>query len=387
MKKMIYKTFKFKLKPTGAQRNAFVNYAGSARFVFNWGLELVKKALDAGYSIPRYTDIAKRLTLKKVQEETCWLTIIHSQVLQQSLKDLFESIEAFFKEKNRGFPKFKKKGRRTTFRYPQSIRCEDGRVYLPKIGWVRYCDSRPIEGRIKQATVKRVGVHWYVCLVCIVELEIPHVQITEDTVLGIDVGIRKYIATSDGRVLDNPSYLNKMLEKIRYLSRSLSRKKKFSKNWLKIKNRLQRLHTYISHIRKDFLHKLSTMLTKSQGVLAICVENLNVKGMVQNRRLSRAILDAGWNIFYEFLAYKCAWLGKRLVKIDQYYPSSQICSSCNHREDMPLNVRIFNCTVCGLKLDRDINASINIRSAGTSELLACGEIRKGGLKEAGICGF
>ncbi len=388
MEKMFHKTYKYKLKPTKDQRNLFAQFAGAARFIFNIGLECVKRALDAGLPIPTYTAIANMLPLMKILEKTCWLKTIHSQVLQQSLKDLFESIEAYFKKnKKRGFPKYKKRGQRASFRYPQGVRCRDGMVYLPKIGWVRYCDSRPIEGTIKQATVKLIGAHWYVCIVCIVEIEVPEVHITEDKVLGIDVGIKNYISTSDGTKIDNPAYLYQLLEKLRYLSKSLSRKKKFSQNWYKTRNKIQRLHIRISNLRRDFIHKLSTVLTKNHGVLAICIEDLNIPGMVKNRKLARSISDASWGTLYEFLAYKCEWLGKRFLKIDRFYPSSKLCSSCGNKQDMPLHVRVYDCAVCGLRLDRDINASINIRSAGTSELIACGEIRIGVLNEAGIGGF
>ena len=252
---------------------------------------------------------------------------------------------------------------------------------------MRYRDSRPLEGTIQQTTIKLVGEHWYVYLVCGVGIEIPEVSITENTVLGIDVGIKNYICTSDGRKIDNPSYLSQILQKLRYLSRSLSRKKKCSKNWFKIRSKIQRLYIYLSNLRRDFLHKLSSILAKSHGVSAICIEDLSIKNMVKNRHLSRAISDASWGTLYRFLQYKCEWLGKRFLKIDRFFPSSKLCSSCGNKQEMPLHIRVFECTACGLKLDRDINASINIRSAGTSGLLVCGEISVGGLSEAGIHGF
>ncbi len=392
MKKRIYITYKYRLDPTKEQQNFFAQFAGSVRFVFNKSLEKIKQAVDAGLKIPTYTDLTKRLPYMKAQEETAWLSTIHSQILQQGIKDLSEGVDAFFSQKkqkksSRGFPKFKKKGQRESFRYPQSIRCKDGKVYLPKIGWVRYRDSRPIEGVIKQAAVKLIGQHWYVCIACSIEIEVPEFHITEDTVLGIDVGIKNYISASDGMKIDNPSHLKHMLEKLRHLSKSLSRKKKGSKNWFKMRAKIQRLHIRITNCRRDFLHKQSTVLTDNQGVRAICIENLSIAGMVKNRKLARAISDASWGTFYEFLKYKCEWRGKKFLKVDRFYPSSKLCSSCGNKQDMPLHVRVFDCTACGMKLDRDINASINIRSAGTSELISCGEIRAGGLNEAGIGSF
>jgi len=337
-------------------------------------LEQVKSALDAQTKIPTYYDLAKMLTRMKLSKQ--WLYEVHSQTLQEALKNLTQSVEAWHKGRYKkatrksGFPKFKSKGRNDSFRYPQSIRCENGRVYLPKLGWVKYRDSRPIEGEIKQATVKREGKKWYVCVTTEVEIEVLALTITEDKVVGIDVGLTNIITTSYGEQIANPRYLLRLLEKVRHISQSLTRKKKQSNNWKKCRDTLRRLHIRISNMRADFLHKLSKMLTESQGALMMCVENLNIEGMVKNRRLSRSIADASWGMLYKMLEYKCAWQGKSFVHIDRYYPSSKRCSTCGNEQEMPLSKRILDCKACGLKLDRDTNAAINLRLAGITKLKA-----------------
>ncbi len=391
MENKIVKTFKFRLKPNKEQKHLFAQFAGATRFVFNRALEQIKKASESGQKFPNYNDAASVLVRMKLNDETAWLKKIHSQVLQQSLMDLYNGINLFFtnrknkKRRDIRFPKFKKKGHKASFRFPQSVQCEGGKVNLPKIGWVSYKNSRLIEGTIKQATIILQGEHWYVCIVCEIEIEIPEMHFSEDDAVGIDVGISCYIATSDGETIPNPAYFYVLLDRLRYQSKALSRKKRFSRNWQKCRLKLQQLHIRIANLRKDFLHKISTILANSHGVL--CVEDLHIKGMVKNRKLARAISDAAWGKFYEFLRYKCEWLGKCFVKIDRFYPSSKLCSECGNKQDMPLDIRVFHCELCDLKIDRDTNASLNIRAAGLADLRACGAIRLNGCNEAGSHGF
>ncbi len=204
MEKKIVKAFKFRLKPNKEQGQLFAQFAGATRFVFNRGLEHIKKASESGQKFPSYNDAASMLVRMKLNEETAWLKEIHSQVLQQSLMDLYHGLNVFFtnkkskKRRDIRFPKFKKKGHKASFRFPQSVKCEGGKVYLPKIGWVSYKNSRPLEGIIKQATLILQGEHWYVCIVCDIDRVVPEILFSEDDAVGIDVGISCYIATSDG---------------------------------------------------------------------------------------------------------------------------------------------------------------------------------------------
>ena len=204
-KKNFQKSYKYRLKPTKEYRHLFAQFAGSARYIYNFGLGQIK----SGSTMPTYYELSSTLTRMKLSYE--WLRTIHSQVLQQTLIDLSRNIDAFFISKKtkdkRGFPKFKKRGRNDSFRYPQYIRCEKGKIFLPKIGWVRYVDSRPLEGTIKQATIKRQGEHWYVSIACDVEMDVPEIAITKETALGIDVGLKNFATTSEGKQIPNPSYL------------------------------------------------------------------------------------------------------------------------------------------------------------------------------------
>jgi len=388
MKKVIQQTFKYRLKPNKEQQIQLAQHAGTARFIYNWGLGMVKRALDGDLRMPSYYDLAGMLPAMKLSTVTEWLKKINSQVPQQALIDLFRALTVFFTAKNKKksrFPKPRRKGKHDSFRIPQNVKCENGKVYLPKIGWVPYRDSRPIEGKIKQATIKRIGKHWYICIVCEKEIDIDIVPISDDDAVGIDVGISCYAATSNREKIPNPAYLRAMLDTLRYLCRSLSRKKKYSENWKKCVSKIQQLHIRIVNLRNDFLHKLSTLIAKNHGV--VCVEDLNIKGMMKNRRLARSIADAAWGKFHEFMRYKCDWKGKHFKKIDRFFPSSKLCSSCGNKQDMPLDKRVFRCNSCGLKLDRDINASINILAAGLSALRACGATGDGQRSEAGIAGF
>lgn len=388
MKKIVKKAYKYRLKPTKEQAQSFAHNAGCARYVYNYALELIKSSLRARGKIISYHDLAGELPFLKRGSETSWLKEAHSQVLQQSMMDLYKGLERYFQSKKAegrvGFPTFKSKGKNDSFRYPQEVKVEDGKVYLPKIGWVKYRNSRPVEGVVKQATIRKEAGYWNISIHCEVETEFEPAVINEANSVGLDMGLDAYIATSDGERIPNPAYLSKLLSQLRALSKELSRKKKYSKNWKKCVAKIQRLHARIANLRKDFLHKLSTNITKNHGV--VCVESLNIKGMVQNRRLSRSISDAGWGMFLTFLNYKCDWAGKHFVEVDRFFPSSKLCYHCGAKQEMPLSKRVYKCD-CGVEIDRDVNAAKNIRVAGMSILKACGEIDISQLDEARILGF
>ncbi len=388
-KTLIQKTFLYRLKPTIAQRTKCMQFAGSRRFVFNYGLNLVKSAFENKQRIPSYTDIANTLPLLKNSPDTIWLKDTHSQVLQQTLKDLESSLQHFFRglktKKKIGFPVFKKKGKNDSFRYPQGIKFDNGKIWLPKIGWVAYWDSRPLEGVVKQTTVKRQGIHWYISVVCEIEKVIIPVPIAANETIGVDLGITHFVQISDGETVGNPTFLKKELRALARLQRLLSRKKKGSSNRKKAVIKVVKKHIDIYNQRKNFAHQLSNKLVKNHDV--IVVEDLNIKGMAQNRHLARAIADVGWGIFLSFLKYKCAWYGKHFVSIDRFFPSSKMCSSCGQTQDMPLSIRTYQCTSCGLHMDRDLNASLNIRAAGLAVLNACGGSEVAWSNETGIPGF
>ncbi len=372
---IIAKTFRYRLEPNALQRQLFARFAGCCRFVFNQGLAARKASYETEGETLSYADQCKVLPDLKKAKDTAWLGEIHSQVLQQALKDLDTAYQHFFRHVKAGeapgFPKFKKKGQKDAFRYPQGVKVEGGRIYLPKIGWVKYRDSRPVEGKILQATIKREGEHWFISLACEVELpDLAPVTVAEETAVGIDVGLKRFAFLSDGTDIENPRFMSKALPKLKQAQRRLRRKTKRSNNWKKQMAKVVKLHIQVKNARKDFAHKASTTIVKNHDVIA--VEDLNIKGMVKNRHLSRAISDVGWGLFLAMLKYKAEWAGKHFVRIGRFEATSKTCSTCGEKKPMPLSVRTYACGGCGTVIDRDWNASLNIRAAGLVVLNACG---------------
>lgn len=240
---LIIKTFRFRLKPNSQQRKFPPQFAGSCRFVYNYGLSRFKEALDKGIFLS-YAELCKEITHLKAQPDTEWLGKTPAQALQQSLKDLRKDLNAHFipdkNSKKSGFPKFKKRGNKDSFRYPQHIKVKDGRVFLPKIGWVKYFDSRQIEGAICQATVKRQGKHWFVSLVSEIEKEVS--PIAPNNIVAIDVGVKNMAVLSTGEIIENPHFLKKRLNKLKREQRKLSKKRKEA---IIIKNSLPRLQLFM----------------------------------------------------------------------------------------------------------------------------------------------
>lgn len=371
----VAKTFRYRLEPNALQRQLFARFAGCCRFVFNHGLAARKASYEAEGKTLSYAELCAMLPEMKKTEETTWLGEVHSQILQQALKDLDAAYQHFFRRVKSGeapgFPKFKKKGQKDSFRYPQGVRTEGSRVWLPKIGWVRYRVSRPIEGQILQATIKREGDHWFVCFACEVDLpDTAPAATTYERAVGIDVGLKSFAVLSDGSEIENPRFLKHALGRLRNAQRKLSRKTKRSGRWRKQVRKVTRLHIKVKNSRKDFAHKVSSAIVKNHDVIA--VEDLNIKGMVKNRHLSRAISDVGWGLFLTMLRYKAEWAGKHFVQIGRFLATSQVCSTCGEKKPMPLSVRTYACGGCGTVMDRDWNASLNIRAAGLVVLNARG---------------
>lgn len=375
---IIKKTFRQRLRPKKNDLQKFASFAGASRWVFNKGLAERSSAWkDEKRSISLY-DQNKALTKLKNQEETVWLAEIHSQVLQQSLHDLDLAFKNFFKrlktQKDPGYPCFKCKGDKDSFRYPQGVKIQDDWAWLPKIGWVRFRKTREIKGELNQTTIIKEGKAWYVCFSCEWE-EADQVQKTIDArVVGIDVGLENFATTvcnDEFSEISSPRFLAKNLSHLKFLGRQLSNKIKFSKNWFKAKAKLQTFHAKLRCARQDFLHKLSTDLVKNHDVIA--VESLKVKELLMNapRSLARNISDAGWGQFLEMLKYKCAYAGKKLVEAAEFFPSTQLCSRCGCRNKIGLSTRQYSCG-CGFAIHRDRNAALNLQAVGMTVLKACG---------------
>lgn len=370
---IVPKGFQFRLQPTAEQERLFVQYCGAVRWVWNRMLAERSESYKAtGKSPSAYTQINQLPALKRT-DETSWLGGIQSQVLQDAVLDLDDAFRRFFSKQN-GYPRFKKKhGRKQSFSYPQGVKVRDGNVWLPKIGWVKFRQSRDIEGIIKRATIRRKASGWYVSLLCEVAIEPPQsVEITPENSVGIDLGSIDLVTLSDGRKTGNPRHYRAAERKLARAQRSLSRKQKGSNNRAKQKQRVARLHEKVANCRQDDLHKLSSRLISENQ--AVFTEDLNVVGIA--RRMGKSVGDAGWSELVRQLEYKAAWQGKALVKIGRYFPSSKTCSCCGYKHSaLALSERIWTCPSCGTLLDRDVNAAINIHQEGL-KLLAVGHTDK-----------
>ena len=309
----------------------------------------------------------------KRDDETEWLSEVSSVPLQQALRHLEKAYSGFFKGVSK-FPTFKKKTNTQSARYmPNALSLGDDvqrpTVKLAKMNTplnIRW--SRPLPGKVVSLTVsKDAAGRYFVSFQCERHIE-PLPQKTN--AVGLDLGLTHLLITSDGDKFGNPKFFSKLQDRLAKAQRELSRKVKGSSNWHKQRVKVARIHARIADSRRDFLHKLTTGLVRRYGV--ICTETLRVKNMLKNRKLSKAISDAGWSELVRQLEYKSEWYGRTMVKIDQWTPSSKLCSHCGHLvASMPLNIRTWECPECGTKHDRDVNASVNIRSAGLVALNAC----------------
>jgi len=379
---LLKKGFKYRLDPTDSQRRLFAQYAGASRFLYNRGLAQRKEAYEKEAKSIKHFEQNNELVFLKRQESTIWLKDIHSQVLQQALKNLDTAFQNFFQNvkngRKPGFPRFKCKGMCDSFRYPQGVKAQEDNVYLPKIGWVKFRKSRDIEGTIKQTTILREGEHWYVAFSTEWEVADPKVaSIQEEKAVGIDVGLKHFAALASGKenrshYVANPRFLAQHLPRLRVLARRLSKKVKFSKNWYKAKKQLAKLHARIRHCREDFVHKLSTNIVKSHDI--ICVEGLNIANLLEKgtKSISRAIADASWRQFLRCLEYKAKEQGKHFVETGKFFPSTQTCSACRSRKKMELSDRYYRCSNCSIVIERDLNSAILVKAVGMSVLKACG---------------
>ena len=374
---IVKKTYKFRLRPNRKSEPLMSQAAGACRWIFNHGLSERKRTWEEKQCSLSLYDQNKALTELKKKEETEWLSDVHSQILQQALGDLDLAMKAFFERVKRkekaGYPHFRCRGQHDSFRYPQGFKVEATKVYLPKIGWIRFRKSREIEGTIKQVTAIREGGHWYVCFST--ELILPDpVSSHAPSVIGIDLGLEHFavIETEEGiEEVGNPRFLRKELAQLKFLSRQLSRKQKGSFNRNRAKARLQRAHIRIRKKRQDYLHKLSSKLVKSHD--KIVVESLQVKELLSKApcALARSISDAGWRQFLQYLHYKCAHSGKEFLEAGRWFPSTKRCFSCGRLNEMALSERQYSCD-CGFSVPRDHNSAMNLRAVGTTGIKACG---------------
>jgi putative transposase len=377
-RRLIQQGYTFELDPNRKQRAQFAKSVGASRYVYNWGLAESQAAYERTGKRPKHSELKARLVeLKK--GECQWLYEVSAHIGQQALVDLDRAFDRFFKglkgqgPKN-GFPRFKRKGERDSARFYE-VRLENRHLRLPNVGRVRLkesCSERGFEGRVLSATVRRRANRWFVSLCVERERDFHESKLVRraSDVVGVDLGLKAAAVVHDGEstfVVEPQQALRRNLRKLRRLDLQLARKQKGSRNREKAKLRRARLHYRISCQRQDHLHQLSSSLARTKSV--IVVEDLHVRGMIQNRHLALSISDAGMGELRRQLAYKSEWYGSTLVIADRFYPSSKTCSGCGViKHTLPLSERVFECDACGLVLDRDENAAINLRKLGLVQL-------------------
>lgn len=359
------KGIKFRAYPSKGQKNLINQTFGCCRFIYNNGLSMRNDAFENGQRV-NYSQTSAMLTVLKQQEEYAFLKEVDSIALQQSLRDLDQGFRNFFKKRAR-HPQFKSKHNHhqsyRTINQGNNIRIVGKYIKLPKLGYVKIKQSMEV-GHINNVTVERTPTDKYF-VVLNVEFE-PEIHYNNGGKIGIDVGIKEFYTDSSGNKVKNPKFLEKSMCKLIREQRRLSRKRKGSKNRDKQRLRVARVHETITNQRNDFLQKQSTILVRENQT--ICIEDLNVKGMMRNHKLARAVASVSWSKFFTMLEYKAMWYGCTIIRVPTVYPSSQTCSSCGYRNPdvKNLSVRNWECPHCHKKHDRDINASINILRKGLS---------------------
>ena len=366
-------------------------FAGSCRFVYNKALVLQKENHEAGNKFIGYVAMAKHLTGWRNGPDTPWLKDAPCHPLQHALKDLEKAYKNFFAGRT-GFPRFKRKGGGDAFRYPdpKQIKLDqaNNRLFLPKLGWLRYRNSRDVLGELRNVTVSQSGGKWFVSIQTQREVEQP--LPTAISAIGIDVGIARFATLSDASFIAPLNSFKNHQQRLARYQRRMSRKVKFSNNWKKAKIRVQKIHTRIANARKDFLHKTTT--TISQNHALVCIEDLQVRNMSRSSKgtveqpgkkvsqkngLNRAILDQGWGEFRRQLDYKMAWNGGILLAVPPHH-TSQTCPCCGHvSQDNRITQAKFLCVDCGHENHADVVGAINVLERGY-RLLACGESAQSG---------
>ena len=360
--------YEIRIYPNAAQRELAERTFGCCRWVYNRCLETRKAEYEKTGKSPSVYQLQKLVTAWK-RTDAPWLAEVDSHALQQAAVNLGRAFDGFFRRCRAGgkpgYPRFKsKRDTRQSYRTNWGISVPDARhIKLPKLGLVKARISRPVKGRIVSATIKRVPSGKYFCVLGVEDAPVEEWPEARTPVMGVDAGVKDLATRSDGIKIANPKALAKGERKLAREQRRLSRKRKGSASRRKQKRKVARIHERIANQRKDAIHKATTEAVRESQ--AIAVEDLNVRGMEKSRRLAKSVADASMSEMARQLEYKCAWHGRRFVKVSRWYPSSKMCSCCGHvLEELPLSVRAWTCPVCGASHDRDLNAAVNIAREG-----------------------
>jgi len=371
---------KIALKPNDKQITYFKKACGVARFAYNWGLAEWRNQYESGEK-PNEISLRKKLNAIK-KTEFPWMQEVTKVAPQQAIKNLGSAFNRFFKRQGK-YPQFKKKGIRDSFRADNgpekvgenAVQLKNKKINLPRIGWIKLKEELRFQGQIKSVTVSRRANRWYAAISVEIN-QLLHERKNHASV-GIDLGIKTFVQLSSGESFAGAKSHTVKLKRLRRLSRNLSRKKKGGSNYVKAKNDLVKLHAEITNIRSDCLHKISTDIVLNHS--RICIEDLNVAGMIKNRKLSRHIMDQSFSEFRRQLGYKSNWYKSELIVVDRFFPSSKMCHACHEINDaLTLSDRYWTCDHCGVPHDRDLNAAINLEkyknnTASSAEINACGE--------------
>ena len=372
---LIQKSYQYELIPNGEQVRKLKQFCGCCRFVFNKGLEEVKKYYDTTGHFLNYVQLDA--FLPKWKQDADWLKDCNAQALQQSMINLSRALMNFSAGRAK-FPRFKAKGKKDSCRFPQSVKSDqnNNRIYLPKIGWVRYRNSRTIIGTIKNVTVTAKGGKWYVSIQTEYEQETP-VHSSSDSDIGIDMGIVRFATLSDGRYFEPINAFHSLKGRLAKLQHQLKHKTKGSNNWKKLVAKISKLHHRIANIRKNFLHQISNTISKNHAT--VYVEDLQVKNMSKSAKgtvenpgknirqkagLNRAILDQAWYEFRRQLEYKLRWRGGQLIPVSPQY-TSQCCPACGHTaKENRTTQALFACVKCGYTANADVVGAMNVLQRG-----------------------
>lgn len=382
---MKYRAYRYRLYPNEEQKVLIAKHLGSCRFIYNYALAKKVKAYQVdGTNLSRF-DIQADLPNMKKSDEYCWLKEVNSLSLQASLANLDSAYTKFFRE-HKGFPRFKsKKDSKQSFSIPQNTKVdfENGRIFIPKFkSGIKAILHRTFDGIVKTSTITRTSTGKYFISI-LVEVDEPDVSmkpICENKAVGIDLGIKTFAVLSDGTEIPNPKHLKQSLDKVKKLQRSLLHKTKGSKNRDKARRKLALAHEQVTNRRNDFLHKVTSYLVNNYDT--ICLEDLNVKGMIKNHHLAQALGDIAIGIFNTLLEYKAKERGVNILRIGRFEPSSKMCTCGYINHSLTLAIREWTCPECGSIHDRDLLAANNIKrfafrninTVGTTEIHACGDM-------------